>query len=91
VLEPGSAADPERHRRLRQTRLAIKLAEKVLPSFPDGVWFVDLAPISDAERVQLAVASTLGIRNQADRPRIDTLCEYLAKRRTLLCSITANI
>jgi non-specific serine/threonine protein kinase len=67
-----------------KTRLAIKLAEKVLPSFPDGVWFVDLAPLSDAERVPLAVASTLGIRKQADRPRIDTLCEYLAKRRTLL-------
>ena len=67
-----------------KTRLAIELAERVLPSFPDGVWFVDLAPLSDAERVHLAVAGTLGIRKQADRPRIDTLCEQLAKRRTLL-------
>jgi len=67
-----------------KTRLAIKLAERVLPSFPDGVWFVDLAPLSDAERVPLTVASTLGIRKRADQPRIDTLCEYLARRQTLL-------
>jgi non-specific serine/threonine protein kinase len=67
-----------------KTRLAIKLAERVLPSFPAGVWFVDLAPLSDAERVPLTVASTLGIRKHADQPRIDTLCEYLAKRKTLL-------
>jgi len=44
--------------RLRKTRLAIKLAERVLPSFPDGVWFVDLAPLSGMPRsaLQLAVA-----------------------------------
>jgi predicted ATPase/DNA-binding winged helix-turn-helix (wHTH) protein len=67
-----------------KTRLAIKLAETVLPSYPDGVWFVDLAPLSDAERVPLTVATTLGIRKRADQPRIETLCEHLASRRMLL-------
>jgi non-specific serine/threonine protein kinase len=67
-----------------KTRLAIKLAERVLPSFPDGVWFVDLAPLSDAERVPLTVITTLGIRKHADQAHIDTLCEYLARRQTLL-------
>ena len=67
-----------------KTRLALKLAEVVLPSFADGVWFVDLAPLSDAERVPLTVATTLGIREQADPPRIDALCKHLAARRTLL-------
>ena len=32
-----------------KTRLALKLAERMLPSFPDGVWFVDLAPVTDEE------------------------------------------
>ena len=67
-----------------KTRLAIKLAERVLPSFPDGVWFVDLAPLSDAERVPLTVITTLGIRRHADQPHFDTLREYLAGRQTLL-------
>src|SRR5207302_1630461 len=58
-----------------KTRLALKLAERVLPSFPDGVWFVDLMPLADAERLPLTVASTLGVRQQMDRPPIETLCE----------------
>jgi predicted ATPase/DNA-binding winged helix-turn-helix (wHTH) protein len=67
-----------------KTRLALKLAERVLPLFPDGVWFVDLAPLADAERLPLTVASTLGVRQQMDRPPIETLCEHLARRRALI-------
>src|SRR5215470_3273800 len=67
-----------------KTRLALKLAERVLPSFPDGVWFVDLMPLADAERLPLTVASTLGVRQQMDRPPIETLCEHLARRRALI-------
>ncbi len=67
-----------------KTRLALKLAERVLPSFPDGVWFVDLAPLADAERVPLTVASALGVRQQIDRAPIETLCEHLARRRALI-------
>ena len=67
-----------------KTRIAIKLAERVLPSFPDGVWYVDLAPLLDAERVALTVATTLGIREENDRPIVDTLCDRLAGQRMLL-------
>ena len=34
-----------------KTRLALKLAEHMLPSFTDGAWFVDLAPLHDGSRV----------------------------------------
>ncbi len=57
-----------------KTRLAIKLAERFLQSFPDGVWYVDLAPLLDAERMPLTVATTLGIREENNRPIVDTLC-----------------
>ena len=67
-----------------KTRLALKLAERVLPSFPDGAWFVDLMPLADAERLPLTVASTLGVRQQMDRPAIETLCEHLTRRRALI-------
>jgi len=67
-----------------KTRLAIKLAERVLPSFPDGVWFLDLAPLSDAERLPLTVITTLGIHKRADQPHVETLCRHLASRQLLL-------
>ena len=67
-----------------KTRLAIELAERVLSSFPDGVCYVDLAPLFDAERVALTVATLLGIREENDRPIIDTLCDRLASQHVLL-------
>lgn len=67
-----------------KTRLAIELAERALPSFPDGVCYVDLAPLLDAERVALTVAAMLEIREENDRPIVDTLCDRLASRQMLL-------
>src|SRR5438270_408219 len=67
-----------------KSRLAIKLAERVLPSFADGVWYVDLAPLLDAERVSLTVATALGIREESGRPIVDMLCKHLSRQRTLL-------
>jgi len=46
-----------------KTRLAIRLAELVAPSHPNGVWFVDLGPIRDADRLGLTVADAIGVRN----------------------------
>jgi predicted ATPase/DNA-binding winged helix-turn-helix (wHTH) protein len=67
-----------------KSRFAIQLAERVLPAFPDGVWYVDLAPLLDAERVVLTVATVLGVREEKERPIVATLCERLAGQHTLL-------
>jgi predicted ATPase/DNA-binding winged helix-turn-helix (wHTH) protein len=67
-----------------KTRLAIRLAEDVLPRFPDGVRFVDLVPLKDAERVALTVATVLKLKEVPDTPLVETLCSHLAARRTLL-------
>ena len=67
-----------------KTRLAIELAERALSSFPDGVCYVDLAPLLDTERVALTVATLLGIRDENDRPIVDTLCDRLASQHKLL-------
>ena len=67
-----------------KTRLAIELAERTLSSFPDGVCYVDLAPLLDADRVALAVATTLGIREENDRPIVDALCDRVASQHMLL-------
>jgi non-specific serine/threonine protein kinase len=67
-----------------KTRLALKLAEQMLPAFPDGVWFVDLAPVSDGSRVIEAVAAALRVREVAGKDLSATVAEHLGARRVLL-------
>ena len=67
-----------------KTRLAIKLAERVAPSFPDGVFFVDLVPMAEPEHVARAVATALDVREEPDRPIAETLTRHCAGRRMLL-------
>ena len=67
-----------------KTRLALQLAYQQLADFPDGVWFVDLAPLRDGPRVAPAVAAALGVREETHTPLIDRLCAHLAQRRALI-------
>ena len=67
-----------------KTRLALELAGRVLPSYADGVWFVDLASVADAERLPFSVAEALQVRNELDSPILDTLCRRLGSRHALL-------
>ena len=66
-----------------KTRLAVAVAEDRLDAFPDGVWFVDLAPVREAS-VTAAVAAALGVREQPGRTLVDTLATYAAPRTLLL-------
>lgn len=66
-----------------KTRLALKLAEDVAPTYSDGAWLCDLAPVSDPALVADAVAQALGIsRETADR--LGAVREHLRERVTLL-------
>ena len=67
-----------------KTRLALQFAHLQVDTFADGVWFVDLAPLSDAERVTAACGDVVGLREEGDRPLLQRLRERLAARRTLL-------
>jgi predicted ATPase/class 3 adenylate cyclase/DNA-binding CsgD family transcriptional regulator len=67
-----------------KTRLALQVAAEVLDDHPDGVWWVDLAPIGDSALVASEVAATLSIREIASQPVIDTLTAQLAERRLLI-------
>ena len=67
-----------------KTRLALQIAADLTDDFPDGVFFVSLAPISDPELVVPTIAQTLGVREQGGESLIETMKEYLRDLRTLL-------
>ena len=66
-----------------KTRLAVHVGAELLSVHPDGVWFVDLAPISDPELVTSVVAQALQL-NQQQGHRLDETIPQLLKRKRLL-------
>jgi predicted ATPase/class 3 adenylate cyclase len=69
---------------LGKTRLSLQVAAEVMDDYPDGVWFVELAPVTDERLVAQVVASVLGVKEDAGRPVIEALAKYVADRRALL-------
>lgn len=67
-----------------KTRLAVEVGGHLLDHFTDGVFFVALAPISDASLVAATIAQTLELKEARDRPLLDTLKEYLKNKHMLL-------
>jgi predicted ATPase/class 3 adenylate cyclase len=67
-----------------KTRLALEVASRRLELFADGVWFVDLAPLSDPQLVGQTVIHALGAREEPGRPVFDTLEGFVAHRELLI-------
>jgi predicted ATPase/class 3 adenylate cyclase len=67
-----------------KTRLALRVASGVLDRFPDGVFFVELASISDPELVPSAIASALRKREEGARSVSETLMIELRNQNSLL-------
>ena len=67
-----------------KTRLALRLAQEMVPGFPDGGWLVELADTADPGLLPGRIASALGIREEPDSPLAETLIEALRPRQLLL-------
>ena len=67
-----------------KTRLALQVAAESQDAFPDGVWWVPLATVSDPDLVPQAIAVPLGVREVHGEPLLETLGEHLRARRLLL-------
>ena len=69
---------------LGKTRLSLQAVVDVMDDFPDGVWFVELAPLTDPQLVPQAVASVLGVKEEAGRPVVEALMSHGRDRNLLL-------
>jgi predicted ATPase len=67
-----------------KTRLAIQVVAEVMDLFPDGVWFLDLAPLSDPALVPNTLVSLLGLQESGKRPVTDLLINYFSSRTALV-------
>jgi predicted ATPase len=67
-----------------KTRLALQVAADELDTFSDGVWLVELAPLSDPGLVPQSVAMALDVPEEVGRPRLSTLTDALRARHLLL-------
>jgi predicted ATPase/class 3 adenylate cyclase len=67
-----------------KTRLSLEIAARLLAEYPDGVWLVEFAPLADPARVPQVLATALGLREEAGRPLLTTLVDYLRSKRVLL-------
>ena len=67
-----------------KTRLALRVAEAMIASYPDGVWLAELTPLSDPALILPTIAAVFGVREMAGRTLLDGLVRHLRGRQTLL-------
>ena len=67
-----------------KTRLAVEVAARLADEFPDGVWFFELAAVTDPAAVPDAVAAVLGITQQPGRSVAQSVAAALEGRVRLL-------
>ena len=67
-----------------KTRLALRVAGDLLGSFSDGVWLVDLSPMTNPALLIRFVADVLGVREEESRPLQQSLIHFLHPKNALL-------
>ena len=67
-----------------KTRLSLKVATNLLEHFTDGVWFFELAPLTDADIIPQTILRTMGIVEQQGKSTIQLLTEYFWDKNLLL-------
>ena len=67
-----------------KTRLSLQVAAELLEKFDHGVWFIELAPITDPDLISQTILSTIGVQEQQGRSPLDVLKEYLHNKQPLI-------
>jgi predicted ATPase/transcriptional regulator with XRE-family HTH domain len=67
-----------------KTRLALEIGGQIVDQYRDGVWLVDLAPLSDPSLIWRVMATMLGVREDPARAVADAVVDYLRGRSSLI-------
>ena len=67
-----------------KTRLAIQIMMDLLPLYRDGIWFVDLTPISSAELIPQIIASNIGVTEMSGQSIAESLVRFLGSKQALI-------
>ena len=67
-----------------KTRLALQVAEQLVPHYLHGVWFVDLTAVTDSKLLARNVASILGIAESQGQESINSLTSFLRLKKMLI-------
>ena len=67
-----------------KTRLSLQTGSERLPDFKEGVWLIELAPLSDPVLIMQAIASVFGLRESPGQPLADLVIDYLRAKHLLL-------
>src|ERR1700693_3130353 len=67
-----------------KTRLGFEVARHLLPRFADGVWAIELAPLSDPELVPVAVATALRLELASGAASPQSVANALRSKQLML-------
>jgi len=67
-----------------KTRVAVRLASQLVDRFPDGVWLVDLGPLTLPDLLAQTVADVVGVRASPARSEREALADFFRDRTALL-------
>jgi predicted ATPase/class 3 adenylate cyclase/DNA-binding CsgD family transcriptional regulator len=67
-----------------KTRLGVEVAGQLTAEFGDGIWYVDLAPITDPNLVPVAVGRSLGLPDEPGRAMTDAVARFARDRQMLV-------
>ena len=67
-----------------KTTLAQAIAAQLNVHFPDGVFFIELAAVSEPQMMASAIANSLGLKNSGHRSALEIIKEHLHGRQSLL-------
>ena len=67
-----------------KTRLSLQVAVDLLDRYHDGVWFIELAPLTDPDLIPQTILSAIGISEQSGTSPLERLREYLHEKKSLI-------
>lgn len=67
-----------------KTRLALEIGQRLGPSLPGGVWFVDLSPVTDAALALPSLVDAMQLEEAPDQPAIERIADAIGDRPALV-------